>query len=155
MIRPASFCGVVGFVPTRGMVPRSGVKAISDTLDIVGAFARTVEDVALVSAILALQPQWQHAPGQAQPPAIGWTATPWSTQLAPSMLAALERVAKLLAARGANVHEIAWPYESDQQRVPFTRLADAQRTVQLFETARGLGPEAQYRRELLSARLRP
>jgi amidase len=32
-------------------------------------------------------------------------------------------------------------------------LADAQRTVQLFETARALGPEAQYRREALSARL--
>ena len=153
VIRPAAFCGVVGFVPTRGLVPRSGAKAISDTLDIVGAFARTVEDVALVAASLALQPQWQHAPGKAQPPAIGWTATPWQTQLAPSMLAALERVAKLLATRGANIREIAWPYESDRQNVPFTRLADAQRTVQLFETARALGPEAQYRRELLSARL--
>lgn len=153
VIRPASYCGVVGFVPTRGAVPRAGVKAVSDSLDVVGAFARTVEDVALVAASLALQPQWQHARGRTQAPAIAWTATPWSAQLAPSMLAALEKVARLLAGRGARVREIAWPYETKDGRPPFTRLADAQRTVQLFETARALGPEAQYRRELLSQRL--
>jgi amidase len=153
VIRPASFCGVVGFVPTRGAVPRAGVKSVSDTLDVVGAFARSVEDVALVAAALALQPQWQHAPASAQAPAIAWTATPWSSQLAPSMLAALERVARLLAGRGARVREIAWPYEPLADSPAFARLAEAQRTVQLFETARALGPEAQYRRELLSSRL--
>jgi len=153
VIRPASYCGVVGFVPTRGAVPRAGVKAVSDTLDVVGAFARTVADVALVAASLALQPRWQRARGGSQPPAIAWSATPWSAQLAPSMLSALERAAHLLAARGARVREIAWPYESRDGQPPFTRLADAQRTVQLFETARALGPEAQYRPELLSQRL--
>ena len=153
VIRPAAFCGVVGFVPTRGSVPRAGVKAVSDTLDVVGAFARSVEDVALIGAALALQPQWQHAPGQARAPSVAWTATPWSSQLAPSMLAALEKVARLLAARGARVRELAWPYDSKAGEPVFSRLADAQRTVQLFETARALGPESQYRREALSARL--
>ena len=153
VIRPAAFCGVVGFVPTRGSVPRAGVKAVSDTLDVVGAFARSVEDVALVAAALALQPQWQHAPGQASAPTVAWTATPWSSQLAPSMLVALEKVARLLAARGARVRELAWPYDSKAGQPAFSRLADAQRTVQLFETARALGPEAQYRREALSQRL--
>jgi len=153
VIRPASFCGVVGFVPTRGAVPRAGVKAVSDTLDVVGAFARGVDDAALVMAALALQPQWQHAPAQATAPTVAWTATPWAAQLAPSMLAALEKVARLLAARGARVRELAWPYEAKSGQPAFSRLADAQRTVQLFETARALGPEAQYRREALSARL--
>jgi amidase len=153
VIRPAAFCGVVGFVPTRGSVPRAGVKAVSDTLDVVGAFARSVEDVALVGAALALQPQWQHAPGQARAPSVAWTATPWSSQLAPSMLTALEKVARLLAARGARVRELAWPYDPKAGQPAFSRLADAQRTVQLFETARALGPEAQYRREALSQRL--
>lgn len=153
VIRPAAFCGVVGFVPTRGAVPRAGVKAVSDTLDVVGAFARGVEDAALVMAALALQPQWQHAAAQARAPTVAWTATPWSAQLAPSMLAALEKVARLLAARGARVRELAWPYERKDGQPAFSRLAQAQRTVQLFETARALGPEAQYRREALSARL--
>jgi Asp-tRNA(Asn)/Glu-tRNA(Gln) amidotransferase A subunit family amidase len=153
VIRPASFCGVVGFVPTRGAVPRSGVKAVSDTLDVIGMFARSVEDAALIAAHLALQPQWQHAPSNGRAPAIAWTATPWSAQLAPSMLLALEKVARLLAGRGARVREISWPYDTGSDQPAFSRLADAQRTVQLFETARQLGPEAQYRRELLSGRL--
>lgn len=153
VIRPAAFCGVVGFVPTRGAVPRTGVKAVSDTLDVVGAFARSVEDVALVGAALALQPQWQHAPSQARAPSVAWTATPWSSQLAPSMLAALEKTARLLATRGARMRELAWPYDTKSGQPAFSRLAEAQRTVQLFETARALGPEAQYRREALSQRL--
>jgi amidase len=62
-------------------------------------------------------------------------------------------VARLLGGRGARVREIAWPYEPSAGDPAFTRLADAQRTVQLFETARQLGAEAQYRRELLSSRL--
>jgi Asp-tRNA(Asn)/Glu-tRNA(Gln) amidotransferase A subunit family amidase len=53
MIRPASFCGVVGFKPTFGLVPRTGVLALSHTLDHVGVFARTVEDAALVAEALA------------------------------------------------------------------------------------------------------
>ncbi len=153
VIRPAAFCGVVGFVPTRGLVPRAGVKAVSDTLDVVGAFAHSVEDVALVAAALAWRPEWQHAPAKAAPVAIGWTATPWAAQLAPSMLAALERVARLAAARGARVREIAWPFAQNADGVAFAALADAQRTVQLYETARALGPELQYRSELLSAKL--
>jgi amidase len=153
VIRPASFCGVVGFVPTRGLVPRSGTKALSDTLDVIGCFANSVEDIALVAAALALQPEWQHAPGKAFAPAIAWTATPWASQLAPSMLAALERVAHLLAGKGARVRELAWPYDPPRGAPSFTTLADCQRTVQLFETARALGPELDYRREKLSQRL--
>jgi len=153
VIRPASFCGVVGFVPTRGAVPRAGVKAVADTLDVVGGFARSVEDVALLAAVLALQPAWQHAPARAAAPSVAWTATPWAAQLAPSMRAALERVARLLAARGARVRELAWPYDAEGDDADFTALAEAQRIVQTYETARGLGAEAQYRREGLSARL--
>jgi amidase len=153
VIRPASFCGVVGFVPTRGLVPRAGVKTVSDTLDVVGVFARCVEDAALIAAAAALQPDLQHAPGRAGPVAIGWTATPWASQLAPSMMAALERVARLLAGRGGRVREISWPYEANADGTAFAGLADAQRTVQLFETARHLGAELQYRSDLLSAKL--
>jgi Asp-tRNA(Asn)/Glu-tRNA(Gln) amidotransferase A subunit family amidase len=49
VIRPASFCGVVGFKPTHGLVPRGGILKLSRTLDHVGMFARTLEDVALVA----------------------------------------------------------------------------------------------------------
>jgi Asp-tRNA(Asn)/Glu-tRNA(Gln) amidotransferase A subunit family amidase len=47
-IRPASFCGVFGFKPSHGLVPRSGILRLSRTLDHVGVFARSLEDIALV-----------------------------------------------------------------------------------------------------------
>jgi Asp-tRNA(Asn)/Glu-tRNA(Gln) amidotransferase A subunit family amidase len=49
VIRPAAFCGVYGFKPTHGLVPRHGVLPLCRSLDTLGIFARTVEDVALVA----------------------------------------------------------------------------------------------------------
>src|SRR5437899_1363767 len=51
-IRPASFCGVYGFKPTHGLIPRHGMFMISRTLDHVGLFARTIEDIALLASLL-------------------------------------------------------------------------------------------------------
>jgi Asp-tRNA(Asn)/Glu-tRNA(Gln) amidotransferase A subunit family amidase len=48
-IRPASFCGVYGFKPTHGLVPRSGMMRLSRALDHVGLFARSIEDIALLA----------------------------------------------------------------------------------------------------------
>jgi Asp-tRNA(Asn)/Glu-tRNA(Gln) amidotransferase A subunit family amidase len=53
VIRPAAFCGVVGFKPTHGLIPRTGALLLSRALDHVGVFARTVEDVALLAETLA------------------------------------------------------------------------------------------------------
>ncbi|HWP60726.1 MAG TPA: amidase [Candidatus Acidoferrales bacterium] len=52
-IRPAAFCGVIGFKPTHGLISRHGVLALSRTLDHVGLFARTIDDIALLAAELA------------------------------------------------------------------------------------------------------
>src|SRR5499427_5774618 len=49
VIRPAAFCGVVGFKPTHGLIPRPGMFMLSRTCDCVGLFARTVEDLALLA----------------------------------------------------------------------------------------------------------
>jgi Asp-tRNA(Asn)/Glu-tRNA(Gln) amidotransferase A subunit family amidase len=48
-IRPAAYCGVYGFKPTHGLIPRSGVLQLSRTLDHVGLFARSIEDIALLA----------------------------------------------------------------------------------------------------------
>jgi Asp-tRNA(Asn)/Glu-tRNA(Gln) amidotransferase A subunit family amidase len=52
VIRPAAFCGVVGFKPTHGLIPRTGALLLSRTLDHVGVFARNVEDAALLAECL-------------------------------------------------------------------------------------------------------
>jgi len=49
VIRPAAFCGVVGFKPTHGLIPRTGMLTVSRTLDQVGVFARTIPDAALIA----------------------------------------------------------------------------------------------------------
>ena len=53
VIRPAAFNGVVGFKPSFGAIPRSGVHPLSPSLDHVGLFARRVDDVALALSLLA------------------------------------------------------------------------------------------------------
>jgi Asp-tRNA(Asn)/Glu-tRNA(Gln) amidotransferase A subunit family amidase len=49
VIRPASFCGVYGFKPTHGLIPRTGILKLSRALDHVGLFSRTLEDLALLA----------------------------------------------------------------------------------------------------------
>lgn len=53
VIRPAAFCGVYGFKPSHGLISRHGILKLSRTLDHVGVFARTLEDIALATEQLA------------------------------------------------------------------------------------------------------
>jgi len=53
VIRPAAYCGVYGFKPTHGLISRHRVLKLSRTLDHVGVFARTIEDIALACEELA------------------------------------------------------------------------------------------------------
>ena len=52
VIRPASYCGVVGYKPTYGLISRNGVLKTSEKLDHIGLFGKTVEDVALLAKVL-------------------------------------------------------------------------------------------------------
>ena len=52
VIRPAAYCGVVGYKPSFGAISRTGVNPFSSTLDTVGVFARSVADAALFGACL-------------------------------------------------------------------------------------------------------
>lgn len=53
LIRPAAFCGVFAIKPSHGMVSRAGVLTLSRTLDHVGAFSRSIDDLALVMDVIA------------------------------------------------------------------------------------------------------
>ena len=80
VIRPASFCGVVGYKPTWGLIPRTGVLAQSFHLDTIGTFGRSVADAALLAdclighdegdaATLPIAHQGLLAAAQSEPPA--------------------------------------------------------------------------------------
>ena len=52
VIRPASYCGVIGYKPSYGLVSRSGALRLSFLLDQVGIFGRTIEDMGLISKVI-------------------------------------------------------------------------------------------------------
>ena len=55
IIRPASFCGVYGFKPSFGLIPRTGMLKTTDTLDQIGYFARTPEDLELLFDVIRVK----------------------------------------------------------------------------------------------------
>lgn len=149
VIRPAAYCGVVGYKPSAGLIPRAGVKLNSDLMDEVGVFARWVDDAALAAAVLAVKPGWKDLPADGRrgaAPAIGRVPTSQANAATPAMLAALEDTHRHLLQRGARRADVTWPRVYDG-------LFAAHRTVQRYETARGLAAEYAYRRELLSPAL--
>jgi amidase len=107
VIRPASYCGIVGYKPTHGTLPRAGIKPLSDSLDTLGTLTRTVADAALfVSAVSGRE----LAPKRlAQAPRIGLCRThEWNAAL-PATVAAVEHAATALARAGAKLTEITLP----------------------------------------------
>ena len=78
-IRPASYCGIVGFKPTQGLISTAGVKALASSMDTIGIFARGVDDVAIVSAVLTGDQGLIELPPP-QPPHISVLQAPeWNT----------------------------------------------------------------------------
>ncbi len=61
VIRPASYCGVVGYKPTYGLISRNGVLKTSEKLDHIGVFGRSVEDVALLAKVLIKKDNYDNA----------------------------------------------------------------------------------------------
>ena len=107
IIRPASYCGIVGYKPSHGMLPRAGIKPLSDSLDTLGTLTRTVADAALLVSALSgrdLQPQ-----SLAQAPRIGLCRTHEWNAAQPESVAAMENAAAALSRAGARLSEIELP----------------------------------------------
>jgi Asp-tRNA(Asn)/Glu-tRNA(Gln) amidotransferase A subunit family amidase len=144
IMRPAAFCGVVGYKPTFGMVTRVGVKMISDTLDTVGALARSVPDVALLVAAVTDRHELLIDGPTADVPRIGLCRTYEWNRAQPETVALLEDAGKRLRAAGASVRDAALP-------PPFAGLAEAQTAIMVFEVAKSLAYENLAHRKQLSA----
>ena len=142
IVRPASFCGVVGYKPTHGDFSLAGIKLLSQTLDTLGGFARCVQDLALLRAVLMGSPPQLTA--LAEPPRIGLCRTPQWPQATPATQEAVETAARRFADAGARVDEVTLPAEVDG-------LVEAQTTVQIFEGVRCCAYELTQRRDQLSA----
>jgi Asp-tRNA(Asn)/Glu-tRNA(Gln) amidotransferase A subunit family amidase len=110
VIRPASYCGVYGFKPSRGLLPRSGVFEQSPSLDQMGVFGRCIEDVAWAAEIMsgddgldpackAVMPQTLLSVACAEPPLpprFCFVRTPWWEQVDPQAREAYEAFLELM-----------------------------------------------------------
>ena len=106
MIRPASFCGVVGFKPTFGTVSTEGVHPYAAMLDTVGWYARSVEDAALLAHVLEVSDEPMPAPPAPERLSIGLCRTPYWDRGTAETRAALAEASRRLAAAGAVVTEL-------------------------------------------------
>src|SRR6266850_778588 len=90
IIRPAAYCGVVGFKPSFGVIPRAGVKPLADSLDTVGTMARNIADAAFFAGILGGRPGLREVAMPDAPPRFGLYRTPMWEDAEPSTAAALD-----------------------------------------------------------------
>lgn len=132
VIRPAAFCGVVGFKPSFGLISRAGVKSLSESLDTLGVFARDVVDAALFSGVLAGR-EWL-PPEKSVVPRIGLCRTSVWDQAEPAAQVMFEQAASILASRGNRIREVELP-------AGFDGLFGAQTEIMAFELNHALNYE--------------
>lgn len=147
VIRPAAFCGVVGYKPSFGMISRIGMKIMSDSLDTVGVMARSVADCAFFAGAVAGRDLGNPDNKPERGPGVGLCRTPHWNEATPETQALLARVAKALVRAGARVEERELP-------PAFSELIEAHNVVANTESAAALGWEYATAPEKLSDSLR-
>ena len=156
VIRPAAFCGVVGFKPTHGTIPRTGGLLLSRALDHVGVFTRSVADAALMVEVMAgldagdpdtrlsarlplVEVATREPPG---PPRLAFVRTPAWPQAEKVMEAAF---AKLAASLGVQEVDIG---------PDFNRVVEMHRVIMDVEMAHNLHRDYEQGGDSLSKVLR-
>ncbi|MDR5781259.1 amidase [Caballeronia sp. LZ065] len=146
-IRPASFCGGVGFRPTHGEMRVQGVMEASASLDTLGLMARSVDDIALLrDVLLGLAPQ-ALAARDLRGLRVGLPGQSILDQCDASTQQSLDDCARALSKSGAHVSEVDLPPE-------FELLDDAHRWISSFEFARNRAWEIDHHWNAISETLR-
>jgi Asp-tRNA(Asn)/Glu-tRNA(Gln) amidotransferase A subunit family amidase len=144
VIRPASYCGCIGYKPSFGLINRAGVKPLADSLDTIGVLAGTVEDAAFFAGVLSERPALRHLTVPSEAPRFGLYRTPMWEEAEPATAASLDAARSALERAGATIAELAIAPEHHG-------LAEVQNTIMHFEMVRAFA----YERTLHSAELSP
>ena len=143
-IRPAAFCGVIGYKPSFGEFSRVGVKMQCHNLDTLGIICRSLEDVALLRAVLLAQEPHRLDRASAVP-RIGFCRTPAWESADGDTHALLEHTAAVLASAGATVRDVT---------LTPANILDQHRRIFAFEAARNYAHEYEKHGDKLSEALR-
>ena len=146
-IRPAAYCGIVGYKPSFGTINRSGLKSLAESLDTIGVMARTVEDCALLVHAVSQRrmPDFTHTLSSA--PRIGLCRTSRWQSASDATHALFEHTADALDGAGAKIVSVDLPAD-------FDALYDEQPLIMNFEGAHALAHERFQHTEGLSVHLR-
>jgi len=159
VIRPASFCGVYGFKPTRGMISRYGALQTSHNLDQVGVFGRSLEDVALLTDVLGgydrmdpasyARPRPHVLEGSRQDPPVtprfAWFDLPFNDRLDE---ATRDGLTEIITSLGGQIDSFPAPQS-------FSKLVECHQVIHEYEICRHLKDQLDDHWELVSTSLKP
>ncbi|MDM7942911.1 MAG: amidase [Hydrogenophaga sp.] len=140
IVRPAAYCGVVGYKPTFGLLPMAGIKSLSPTLDTAGVFARTVDDAAFFVSTLS---RIALPTGDVKGWRVGICHTPHWDLASEDARRALQVAARHFDRLGARVVEAVVPGA-------WAGLAQAQMDIMGFEAWAAFAPERRRHASLFS-----
>ncbi len=144
VIRPASFCGVIGFKPTFGQFPTSGIKQLALSLDTLGVFTRDLTDLPLVWKVFGGN-AWS-LPAADLPPRIAFCRTEQWPLATPDAQRVLVESAEALRTAGARIEEI-------ELSAAFHGLHDVQKLVMAVEMTEALRHERERHADQLGTEL--
>jgi Asp-tRNA(Asn)/Glu-tRNA(Gln) amidotransferase A subunit family amidase len=147
-IRPASYCGIIGFKPSLGLLPVDGVKNLAPSLDTVGLFTRTIDDLIVVmNALLAgtgtKQPSFKSKIKLLPELVLSTITGSWEPQVADACMAAVAECHSLANANGCKSGEVI-------EFVDFDKLTSDQIFLMAAEAAHCFSDEWQSARDKLS-----
>jgi Asp-tRNA(Asn)/Glu-tRNA(Gln) amidotransferase A subunit family amidase len=147
IVRPASYCGVIGYKPTFGLVNRAGVKQAAESLDTLGFIVRTVEDAAMACAAVtnAAPQEWLSAN---RPLTIGLCRTHLWESAQEEARQAIDDSAQRLARAGVAIREAKLPGFFS------AALSSTREIINDYERAGSMGHEWAYHRDALSEPLK-
>jgi Asp-tRNA(Asn)/Glu-tRNA(Gln) amidotransferase A subunit family amidase len=145
VLRPAAYCGIVGFKPTFDAINTVGVKQNTKSYDTVGIMGRSVADVAFAFAVMTRNGAAGGALPQIDKPRIGFCRTPQWAKADAATHAALEDAASRLAKAGARVREISMPAKFEEFPAARSKVGD-------FESSRALAWERRHFDEKIAVR---
>ena len=126
VIRPASYCGIVGVKPTYDLLSRAGVYPLSWSLDHVGYMTRTVEDAHhMLCALTGTEHQWKN---REKPPKVGVLRGYFEENAAPAIWEGYEAAITKLWGEGADMIETELP-------TSFKHVPDVHRVIMAVEAA--------------------
>ncbi len=140
ILRPASYCGVIGYKPSFGIVSRAGLKLASDTLDTIGLLSRSIEDIALFADVLASREPVPLEP--LAPRRIGLCRTFLWDEALPETRQAVETAAERLSEH-VEIRDLVLP-------ATLHDIVATRGTIDDYERARALAYEWHHHRDRLS-----